>query len=334
MNLPIYVLYHANCHDGWAAMEVVRKFLMDIIPIPIQYGSPPPPMEYGEVYIVDFSYDYETLTQLASQHKRVIVLDHHRSAVRKLGEAVANGSKPDNLFITLDENHSGAVLTWKHFSVLPPPLILTFVEDRDLWRFAYNNTRACHAYLSTLNMGVDPFPWEFTHTMTAEGAAILRYWRKCIEFHIEKASQLLIGEKTFWGVNCTMSEIISDVAGELSVRTGYGCTWYDTPDGRLYSLRSRDDSYDVSEIAEKFGGGGHVQAAGFRLPKRDKLTLLVGDLPPNMFEYAHKQGGYTCDVRMLPHVHVMHVYGTDDPELEPVIAEAKRRNIEVGYILA
>ena len=29
-----------------------------------------------------------------------------------------------------------------------------------------------------------------------------------------------------------------------------------------YSLRSRSD-FDVSEIAKKFGGGGHAKAAGF-----------------------------------------------------------------------
>jgi nanoRNase/pAp phosphatase (c-di-AMP/oligoRNAs hydrolase) len=32
----------------------------------------------------------------------------------------------------------------------------------------------------------------------------------------------------------------------------------------LWSLRSRDDREDVSEIAASFGGGGHRNAAGFR----------------------------------------------------------------------
>ena len=41
-------------------------------------------------------------------------------------------------------------------------------------------------------------------------------------------------------------------------------SWFRRADGRIqYSLRSRDDRMDVSEIAKKFGGGGHRNAAGF-----------------------------------------------------------------------
>lgn len=43
------------------------------------------------------------------------------------------------------------------------------------------------------------------------------------------------------------------------------CYW-DTPDGRVFSLRSTDDGMDVSEIAKVFGGGGHEHASGFKVP--------------------------------------------------------------------
>ena len=36
-------------------------------------------------------------------------------------------------------------------------------------------------------------------------------------------------------------------------------------DGVTYSLRSMDDRMDVSEIAKDNGGGGHRNAAGFRV---------------------------------------------------------------------
>jgi nanoRNase/pAp phosphatase (c-di-AMP/oligoRNAs hydrolase) len=44
-----------------------------------------------------------------------------------------------------------------------------------------------------------------------------------------------------------------------------GCYW-DTPEGRVFSLRSRDDGADVGEIAKLYGGGGHKHASGFRVP--------------------------------------------------------------------
>lgn len=43
------------------------------------------------------------------------------------------------------------------------------------------------------------------------------------------------------------------------------CYW-DTPEGRVFSLRSTDTGPDVSEIAKAYGGGGHAHAAGFRVP--------------------------------------------------------------------
>ena len=43
------------------------------------------------------------------------------------------------------------------------------------------------------------------------------------------------------------------------------CYW-DTPAGRVFSLRSTDDGVVVSAVAKKYGGGGHRNAAGFRVP--------------------------------------------------------------------
>ncbi len=43
------------------------------------------------------------------------------------------------------------------------------------------------------------------------------------------------------------------------------CYW-DTPEGRTFSLRSTDGGIDVSEVATQYGGGGHAAAAGFWVP--------------------------------------------------------------------
>jgi hypothetical protein len=58
----------------------------------------------------------------------------------------------------------------------------------------------------------------------------------------------------------------SDAGHELARGKPFaGCYW-DTPQGRVFSLRSTDDGMDVSEIAKQYGGGGHKHAAGFRVP--------------------------------------------------------------------
>jgi hypothetical protein len=43
------------------------------------------------------------------------------------------------------------------------------------------------------------------------------------------------------------------------------CFWIDGKE-IAFSLRSAPDGLDVSEIAKRFGGGGHKHAAAFKLP--------------------------------------------------------------------
>lgn len=47
---------------------------------------------------------------------------------------------------------------------------------------------------------------------------------------------------------------------------GVAACYWDTPNGRVFSLRSTEDGPDVSEIAKSYGGGGHKNAAGFQMP--------------------------------------------------------------------
>ena len=71
--------------------------------------------------------------------------------------------------------------------------------------------------------------------------------------------------------------LASEVAGELSDTSpsGIGAAWWCNKDGSVtFSLRSRSE-VDVSQLALKFGGGGHKNAAGFML---DGLMDLVGIL--------------------------------------------------------
>ena len=49
----------------------------------------------------------------------------------------------------------------------------------------------------------------------------------------------------------------------------------DTPKGRTFSLRSADGGMDVSEVAKRYGGGGHAKAAGFTVPWGHALAPFV-----------------------------------------------------------
>jgi nanoRNase/pAp phosphatase (c-di-AMP/oligoRNAs hydrolase) len=57
-------------------------------------------------------------------------------------------------------------------------------------------------------------------------------------------------------------------------RTPFAACWWMTPEGVVFSLRSTDVGLDVSEIAKSYGGGGHRNAAGFRLTIEQFKELL------------------------------------------------------------
>ena len=58
----------------------------------------------------------------------------------------------------------------------------------------------------------------------------------------------------------------SDAGNRMAEGELFSASYFDTPDGRKFSLRSKDTGLDVSEIAKRYGGGGHARAAGFMMP--------------------------------------------------------------------
>ena len=59
------------------------------------------------------------------------------------------------------------------------------------------------------------------------------------------------------------SKYASDLGHLLANESGtFGCVYWFNGENWIYSLRSNGD-FDVSEIALKYGGGGHCNAASF-----------------------------------------------------------------------
>lgn len=60
--------------------------------------------------------------------------------------------------------------------------------------------------------------------------------------------------------------LTSDAGHALAHGKPFGACYWDTPNGRVFSLRSTEAGIDVAEVAQQYGGGGHKHAAGFRVP--------------------------------------------------------------------
>lgn len=256
-------IYHGNCADGFGAAWVVRKALGEIDFHAAVYQEPPPDVTGKDVVMVDFSYKRTVLLEMAEKANSILILDHHKTAVEDLVDL------PANVTAKFDMDRSGAMLTWGHFfpGEAPPPLLL-HIEDRDLWRFALQNTRQIQA-------NVFSFPYDFQvwdtlmasapETLAAEGEAIERkHFKDIRELLSVTTREMVIGGHRVPVANLpyTMS---SDAGHDLAKGRPFAACYWDTPQGRVFSLRSSDAGADVSEVAKQYGGGGHRNAAGFRV---------------------------------------------------------------------
>lgn len=270
------ILYHGDCVDGFTAAWAARHFLgrERCEAVAVRYGEPMPGVvnEYVNdastaIWIVDFSYPRRHLEAIAA-HSRLRVIDHHKTAQADLAGLD---------FATFDMERSGAGLVWDELADeerslysganLMRPWLVSYVEDRDLWRFALPNSREVNAYLRSQEMTFER--WDAMSAMSlsdaiSEGKGCLAHIEAYVRAAVKHAYQATLAGVSLPMVNVTY-ESCSEVADAL-VRihdapvAGY---YFERGDGRIqYGLRSRS-GYDCSAIAKVFGGGGHAGASGF-----------------------------------------------------------------------
>jgi oligoribonuclease NrnB/cAMP/cGMP phosphodiesterase (DHH superfamily) len=267
----IAIIYHKNCPDGFsAAWSAWKKFGSKADYYAVGPNElPEVTLKNKEIYILDNSYSFETLTKLGRENKSVVVIDHHASNKK----AILSFSQ--NVF---DNDHSGAVLTWNYFHPKKSiPWLLKRVEDIDLWRFRYPDTKIADvlieitdfsfAHWSTLVKNLENV--ETRKKLLAEGKVALRYEDELVHRLSENADVVnFCGIKTLV-VNSPV--LNSRIGNELCKKLPpIGIVWYEKEGGRRFSLRG-DGSVDVSKLAAKFKGGGHHNSAGFLMPISESL---------------------------------------------------------------
>lgn len=264
----VVCIYHANCLDGIAAAWVVWDYYRtkgeNITLFPGLYGKPlPPDLKGKKVVIVDFSYKRADIEWLLA-NTDLTLLDHHKTAKDDLAGLV-----------DIDMNYSGAVLAWRHFHPgVPVPTELEFVQDNDLHKFMFTHTRAWVAAAFSYPRTVEAFDELVNHRnrdeLITEGKALLRNQATGIREISKSARPFSIdGVK---GVVVNANYMFSADIGTLHEKDyEFVACYRDELEHRVYSLRSaKETGADVSAIAETFGGGGHTNAASFKIPFSDR----------------------------------------------------------------
>lgn len=267
------VLYHAGCGDGFtAAWAAWKKFGFKATYIPVKLGNPPPPeVKNRIVYTLDFMYYPPYLEKFIKDNKKVVVIDHHISAqdfIKKI---------PEHFF---DIKHSGAALAFRYFHPGKKlPKMVGIVEEGDLWKFKSKYVKEVLAYIELFDF--DFKTWdklisdgekESNYRKFAEkGKAIILHEDKIIENIIrDNAYPVIFEGHKIYAINAPRF-LRSQIGMLLSKKhPPFALIWQRDKNRIEVSLRS-NGSLNVSEIATRFGGGGHRNAAGFSIPANSKF---------------------------------------------------------------
>ena len=234
-------------------------------------------LEGKELYILDYSYSFNELEDLISKNKSVLVIDHHKSAQ----DAVK--AFPGNVF---DLDHSGAVLAWEHFHPgTPVPRLLLYIEDGDLWKRELPNNREFGAALAEYRY--DFAAWDKLATdldddthwnkFIERGAIISDFENRLVNSILEYREKVECEGYEIYAVNAerTYRSILGHRLANINQKEGrdpFGIVYYRYEGMWHCSLRSHG-GFDVSVIAEKYGGGGHPGAASIRAEKFEDLPF-------------------------------------------------------------
>lgn len=203
------VIYHADCADGFGAAFAAWCRLGDEAEyVPMKYGKLDMEcvdcsIKERDVYILDFSFPKEVMESLFTHAKRVVWLDHHKTAFEMWGNKAPDlfftkyeptpGTRYSNEnYILLDDCKSGALLAWEYFHPNDaPPMLLRHIDDYDRWQFQMRGTKAINKALWS------HAPWKFEQwnelahddnygSLYCEGLAILRAHEQQVQSTVEQ----------------------------------------------------------------------------------------------------------------------------------------------------
>jgi len=219
--------------------------------------------EGEEVWILDYSIPPNEMRELLKITNRVFWIDHHKTAIEKYKDAgieVLGLRKVDK---------AGCELTWEYcFKNSNYPDLVKYVGDRDVWRWQYGKTTkffCCgllqysdNVYLLSQMINLDP---SVALKLINNGKIVDLWLQKRNKAYLEAYG--FIGEfEGHTAIVCNHALVGSeffDSCQEYKLLILFVFT------GQRFavSLYSRD-GLDVSELAKKYGGGGHHSAAGFQ----------------------------------------------------------------------
>jgi uncharacterized protein len=272
------VIYHAHCPDGLASAWVIYHYsgLLGWPKTEIEYYAanyqqdPPNIIGYKNIYIVDFSYKKEILLQMSKQVEKIILMDHHETAIKDL----ENFSPSKNILIILDKNKAGCQIVWDYFSNQKErPWFIDVIADRDLWKFKLQNSKEINAalaeegYLRSIQK-MNELLMKNANDFIEIGKQFCKFRDSILGNLASKSVKTKFQGYICYAVNSNI--FISELGDHLN-KSKSDCEIaiiyrYNLNDKKWeYSFRS--NKVNLSELLKPFGGGGHPAAGGMSSEK-------------------------------------------------------------------
>ena len=305
---PDIVIYHDKCADGIvAAWACWRRWFDHPEYMACNYGfAPPADLAGRNVLMVDFSFPSDVLEAMVAEEgaRSIVILDHHKTAMHDLlaftldEEAWPREITANNVGFALEQlemaccppivglfdmGRSGARMAWDFAMGTEPGRLVELAERYDLWRFqpgTGDEAEALHVEIQAGDMTIARMEYldgqlDRHDGPIERGLAILRWRDQLVREIAQRAHRRTIAEiENVIAVECPYSLVssVGHVLQDLHPDAPFAAMSVTGASSVSWSLRSRDDRADVGAVAKSMGGGGHRNAAGFR------MDILDGDM--------------------------------------------------------
>jgi hypothetical protein len=269
------IIYHGDCNDGFgAALAAYLKYGDEAEYISGMYDGAVPNVVNRDVLIFDYHFKKVVLEKMKLEANTLLLKDHH---------ATVAASLKDLPYAYFDMKKSGAVLAWEHFFNEPVPEMFLWLQDRDLWENKFPETLPFYFYLNSHPYDLKAWKDVFEKLKNPEdrkkildiGTQIQNFYYIQLELLLKHHARLItIDGMNGWILN-TNRLFATEAGSILAKRTGtFALIWSVNEKNEIgCSVRSVDGS--AIKIAESRGGGGHIDAAKFRMKVEEFTTQFL-----------------------------------------------------------
>jgi len=250
------IVYNLYCDNG-IFIEVDYKDIIDVNAI----------QSDEEIIIVDFSFKPDVMEKVLEKTKRVIWIDHHVTAKEYPYIGNVGGLRDFE-----NKSRSGCELTWEYFcGEENVPDVVRLIGDYDKWALKYKpDSFNFYEGLKLENTNPKALIWknlfdktfgsQWTQDIIEHGKTAVIYRNNycndmCKEYGYEVEFE---GHK---GFATNIYRFGSQGFGERFSKYDF-CISY-IYDGKQFIISIYSENIDISAIAKKYGGGGHLNAAGW-----------------------------------------------------------------------